>query len=187
MFTYAPEIQPYFLTDTAGLLRRPIETNVFLFQERSSRQFLRSYKRIQPKALELKFGAPNAMIISATVPGIDSTDIIRQHNYRRDSLIWWLSAPSVPDTLQLYLTYMATDDSLNILKPRTDTLKFNPYVDEKEGEKKQQDLANIGRNRSERQQAAPPSVKPKREAMDLKVTATPEKLPVNGILVKFPS
>lgn len=187
MFTYAPEIQPYFLTDTAGLLRRPIETNVFLFQERSSRQFLRSYKRIQPKALELKFGAPNAMIISATVPGIDSTDIIRQHNYRRDSLIWWLSAPSVPDTLQLYLTYMATDDSLNILKPKTDTLKFNPYVDEKEGEKKQQDLANIGRNRSERQQAAPPSVKPKREAMDLKVTATPEKLPVNGILVQFPS
>lgn len=186
MFTYAPEIQPYFLTDTAGLLRRPIETNVFLFKENSSRQFLRSYKRIQPRALELKFGAPNPVIISAAIPGMDSTHIVRQHNYRRDSLIWWLAAPSVPDTVQLYLTYIATDDSLNILKPRTDTLKFNPYVDEKAKEQEKQDLDNLGRNRSDRQQT-PPSVKQQKETMDLKVSAVPEKIPEDGVLVQFPS
>ncbi|HOG24836.1 MAG TPA: Ig-like domain-containing protein [Bacteroidales bacterium] len=185
MFTYAPEIQPYFLTDTAGLLRRPIEGNIFLFKEAGSRQSLRSYKRIQPRALELKFGAPNPVIISARIPGMDSTQIIRQHNYTRDSLIWWLAAPSVPDTVILHLTYMATVDSLNMLLPRTDTLRFTPYVDEKAASQ-EKDLSNTARGRTNKQQA-PPSVKQEKEVMDIKVSAVPDMIPEQGIQVRFKS
>ncbi|HNZ46507.1 MAG TPA: Ig-like domain-containing protein [Bacteroidales bacterium] len=185
MFTYAPEIQPYYLTDTAGLLRRPVEGNVFLFKEVSARQSLRDYKRIQPRALELKFGAPFPTIISAQIPGIDSTQIIRQHNYYRDSLVWWLAAPSVPDTVLLHLTYMATVDSLNKLLPRTDTLRFTPYVDEKAANR-EKDMAATGRGRGEKQQA-PPSVKPGREVMSINVSAVPERIPDQGIVVRFKS
>ena len=184
MFTYAPEIQPYFATDTAGLLRRPVEGNVFLFKESSSRQYLRSYNRIRTRALELKFGAPYPQIIKAVIPGMDSTQIIRQHNYYRDSLIWWLTAPSVPDTVLLHLTYMATDDSLNTLMPRTDTLRFAPFRDEEEeGQQAQANLNNLGR-RGERQQA-PPSVKPDRETMKIKVTVEPDVILSKGFTIKF--
>jgi hypothetical protein len=184
MFTYAPEIQPYFADDTAGLLRRPVEGNVFLFKEAGSRQYLRSYDRVRPRALELKFGAPNPRIIKAVIPGMDSTQIIRQHNYYRDSLIWWLAAPSVPDTVFLHLTYMATDDSLNTLIPRTDTLRFNPFkVKEEEGQQDAKNLNNLGR-RGERQQA-PPSVKPKRETMNIQVNVLPEVLMSKGFTVQF--
>ena len=186
MFTYAPEIQPYFLTDTAGLLRRPAETNVFLFRERSSRQFLKEYKRIQPRALELKFGTPLAEIIKAEIPGMDSTQIIRQHNYYRDSLVWWLNSPAVPDTVLLHLTYMATDDSLNTLVPRTDTLRFAPYADEEAAAQQQDNMNNLGRGRSERQQA-PPSVKPERDAMGINITVLPEIVNDKGFSVKFKS
>ncbi|MFA6651546.1 MAG: Ig-like domain-containing protein [Bacteroidales bacterium] len=184
MFTYAPEIQPYFAKDTAGLLRRPAEGNVFLFKEASSRQYLRSYDRIRPRALELKFGAPNPQILKAVIPGMDSTQIIRQHNYYRDSLIWWLAAPSVPDTVYLHLTYMATDDSLNTLMPRTDTLRFTPFQEkEEEGQQDANNLNNLGR-RGERQQA-PPSVKPKRETMNMKVDVVPDVLMSKGFTVNF--
>ena len=185
MFTYAPEIQPYFLKDTAGLLRRPLEGNIFLFKEAPSRQSLRGYKRIQPRALELKFGAPYPEIISARIPGMDSTQIIRQHNYTRDSLVWWLTAPSVPDTVLLHLTYMATVDSLNMLLLRTDTLRFTPYMDEKEANQ-EKGLANVGRGRTDRQQA-PPSVKPDREVMDIKISAVADLIQEQGILVRFKS
>lgn len=185
MFTYAPEIQPYFSTDTAGLLRRPLEGNVFLFKEVGSRQSLRGYKRIQPRALELKFGAPYPEIISARIPGMDSTQIIRQHNYSRDSLVWWLTAPSVPDTVLMHLTYLATDDSLNMLVPRTDTLRFTPYVDEKAASQ-EKELANTGRGRTDRQQA-PPSIKPEREVMDIKISALPDLIPEQGIRLRFKS
>ncbi|HBG54051.1 MAG TPA: hypothetical protein DDW70_07565, partial [Rikenellaceae bacterium] len=185
MFTYAPEIQPYFSTDTAGLLRRPLEGNVFLFKEVGSRQSLRGYKRIQPRALELKFGAPYPEIISARIPGMDSTQIIRQHNSSRDSLVWWLTAPSVPDTVLMHLTYLATDDSLNMLVPRTDTLRFTPYVDEKAASQ-EKELANTGRGRTDRQQA-PPSVKPEREVMDIKISALPDLIPEQGIRLRFKS
>jgi len=184
MFTYAPEIQPYFAEDTAGLLRRPVEGNVFLFKETGSRQYLRSYERIRPRALELKFGAPNPQILKAVIPGMDSSQIIRQHNYYRDSLIWWLAAPTVPDTVQLQLTYMATDDSLNTLVPRTDTLRFAPFRDEEEeGQQAQANLNNLGR-RGERQQA-PPSVKPQRDAMTIHVSVEPDVLMSKGFTVKF--
>ncbi len=183
MFTYAPEIQPYFAKDTAGLLRRPVEGNVFLFKEASSRQYLRSYKRVRPRALELKFGAPNPQIIKAVIPGMDSTEIIRQHNYYRDSLIWWLASPAVPDTVVLHLSYMATDDSLNMLMPRTDTLRFAPFSEEKEGDQAQDNMNNLAR-RGERQQA-PPSVKPERESMKLKVDVDPQIVMNEGFGVKF--
>ena len=184
MFTYAPEIQPYFAKDTAGLLRRPVEGNVFLFKEVPSRQYLRSYQRVRPRALELKFGSHDPQILKAVIPGMDSTQIIRQHNYYRDSLIWWLAAPSVPDTVVLHLTYMATVDSLNALMPRTDTLRFNPYQDkEEEGQQNANNLNNLGR-RGERQQA-PPSVKPQRETMKINVTIEPDVLKSKGFTVKF--
>lgn len=184
MFTYAAEIQPYFANDTAGLLRRPVEGNVFLFKEAGSRQYLRSYNRVRPRALELKFGAQNPQILKAVIPGMDSSQIIRQHNYYRDSLIWWLAAPSVPDTVFLHLTYMATDDSLKTLMPRTDTLRFNPFkVKEEEGQQDANNLNNLGR-RGERQQA-PPSVKPKRETMNIKVDVVPEVLISKGFTLKF--
>lgn len=180
MFTYAPEIQPYFDKDTVGLLRRPLETSIYLFKEKSTRQVLRSYTRLQPRAVALKFGAPKAQIISFSIPGIDSTEMICQSNYYQDSLIYWLNADKVKDTLQLMITYMATD-SLEQLTPRTDTLKLGPYIDPAKAKAQENNL-----DRSNQDKKAAPKA-PKRETLSYEIIATPEVVSYEGITIKFNS
>ena len=189
MFPYAPEIQPYFQNDTAGLLRRPIETGVYLFKERSTRQAIRNYERVRPRGLAIKFGAADPEILSVILPGIDSTEIIRQHNYYRDSIIYWITTAKIPDTLAMYLTYKATDDTLNKLISRTDTLKFIPYTDPEEV-KKEQDAASDappggGRGKAERGIKAPPSMKPDRKVLSYTSKVMPEVIQQEGILLTF--
>jgi hypothetical protein len=183
MFPYAPEIQPYFAKDTAGLLKRPLETNVFLFTEVPVRQVLSQYERTRPKTLQLVFSAPNVNILRTHIPGLDSTDIVQQHNYRRDSILLWLKAADVPDTVRLHLTYMATVDSLKILKPRTDTLRFLPFKEEK-ADQSTAKLENAGRGRADRQQA-PPSAKKEENYVELKTAVTPETVREKGFSLLF--
>jgi len=73
MFPYAPEIQPYFAKDTAGLLKRPLETTLFLFKEPATRQVLSHFERTRPRTLQLAFSAPGADIVQTSIPGMDST------------------------------------------------------------------------------------------------------------------
>lgn len=176
MYTYAPEIQPYYITDTIGLLRRPLETSVFTFKEHSKRQYLKTKERFQQRAVALKFGRPQAQIISAQFEGIDSTDFIRQRNFYNDSLIFWITAKNIPDTLRMHLSYMATDDSLNILVPKTDTIKLAPYVDPKAEE------ALKAQEKNEKDKKGAPGKK-EEEMMELKVTATPEIVSYQGITI----
>lgn len=201
MFTYAPEIQPYFLEDTAGLLRRPIETGIYSFKELSTRQVLRGKTRLQKRALEFKFGAPDARIDHIEIDGIDSTELIRQDNFLKDSIIYWITADKVPDTLNLRITYWRTNDSLLTLEPGTDTLRIDPYVEpeNKQGGQQGSQQSNPqgqqranpqsqgggGGNRSTQKQA--PSTQPKRETLSMKVSATPELIETNGITLTFNS
>lgn len=175
MFPYAPEIQPYFAKDTAGLLRRPVETNVFLFKEPATRQVLSQYERKEHRALLLTFSAPGSQILQARIPDMDSTHIIEQHNYPRDSILLWLAAPSVPDTVTLQLTYMATNDSLKTWVPRTDTLLFFPFKEEEPKE----DLQGP--------RQGPPSVKDKKNILEIEGKAVPEQIKEKGVLLKFAS
>lgn len=183
MFPYAPEIQPYFAKDTAGLLKRPLETTLFLFKEPATRQVLSHFERTRPRTLQLAFSAPGAEIVQTSIPGMDSTAIVAQHNYRRDTVLLWLTAATVPDTVRLHLTYMATNDSLKTLLPRTDTLRFLPL---KEEEKKDdlggQSVAD-GRGRFDRQ--PPPSARKEEDFMELKTNVLPEIIKDKGFSIRF--
>ncbi len=174
MFTYAPEIQPYYLEDTLGLMRRPVETGLYVFKELSTRQVLRSKTRLQHRALELKFGAPNARIDHIEIDGVDSKEILLQQNYNKDSIIYWIASPTVPDTLHIRLSYWKTNDSLLTLEPVTDTLKIDPYKAPQENKKPQD-------------QPQAPSTKPQREALKMSVNATPELIETKGIILTFSS
>ena len=120
-----PELIPVNMKDTPACLSRPAQLFLSMFKEVSQRQFLRAKERVSRRQMYLKFAAPYPQIDSLIIDGIPEEKIIKEYNFYRDSITIWINEQGgVHDTLRMRLTYMRTDDSLNILVPVTDTIRM---------------------------------------------------------------
>ncbi|HIZ86041.1 MAG TPA: Ig-like domain-containing protein [Candidatus Coprenecus stercoravium] len=165
-----PELAMLNMTDTLNCLSRPAQITLSLFKEVSQRQFLRNKARVSRRQMYLKFAAPYPQIDSLIIDGIPDDKLILEYNYYRDSVVIWINDQGpVPDTLSMRLSYMRTDDSLNILVPRTDTIRMvrpkGKMVENRWGE----------------------MVEEADTLAAFEVDATPENIDQNGIIIKFES
>ncbi|MFA7115988.1 MAG: Ig-like domain-containing protein [Bacteroidales bacterium] len=117
------ELSSISLKDTNTCLSRKSDIRLSLFKEISSRQYLKNSGRSAIRMMYLTFGTRYAKVNSITLKEIDSTSLIKQWNNTEDSLAIWINDQhKIPDTLHMYVKYLKTDDSLNVLKPVSDSL-----------------------------------------------------------------
>ena len=165
-----PELMQISMLDTAACLARPAQLSLSMFKELSQRQILRAKERVSRRQMYLKFAAPYPQVDSLIIDGIPDEELIKEYNFYRDSIVIWINEQGgVHDTLQMRLSYMKTDDSLNILVPVTDTIKMirpkGKMVENKRGE----------------------MVEEVDTVAAYKVDATPENIDQNGIIITFES
>ena len=165
-----PELMQISMLDTAACLARPAQLSLSMFKELSHRQILRAKERVSRRQMYLKFAAPYPQIDSLIIDGIPDEKLIKEYNFYRDSIVIWINEQGgVHDTLQMRLSYMKTDDSLNILVPVTDTIKMirpkGKMVENKRGD----------------------MVEEVDTVAAYKVDATPENIDQNGIIITFES
>jgi hypothetical protein len=125
-------------TDTVKLLARNYQWELCAFNENVGKQFLKEYTLTGARKLTLAFNQRHADVISFQVNGVDSSDFVKERNRFNDTLIYWITAPVVPDTMQAEITYMRTD-SLDMLSPFSTKLKFQKPKKEEEEETKSKD------------------------------------------------
>lgn len=165
-----PELAAVNMKDTLACLARPAQLTLSVFKEVAQRQLLRAKERVSRRQMYLKFSAPYPQIDSLILDGIPEDKLIKEYSYFKDSIIIWINDQGpIPDTLQMRLSYMKTDDSLNILVPVTDTIRMirpkGKMVENKWGEMvEQQDTLAA-----------------------YEVNATPENIDQNGIIITFES
>lgn len=165
-----PELLSFNMTDTAACLSRPAQLSLSMFKEVSQRQILRAKERVSRRQMYLKFSAPYPQIDSIIIDGIPDEKLIKEYNYYKDSIVIWINDQGpVADTLRMRLTYMKTDDSLNILVPQTDTIRMvrpkAKMVENRWGE----------------------MVEEVDTLAAYEVDATPENIDQNGIIITFES
>ena len=165
-----PELLSFNMTDTAACLSRPAQLSLSMFKEVSQRQILRAKERVSRRQMYLKFSAPYPQIDSIIIDGILDEKLIKEYNYYKDSIVIWINDQGpVADTLRMRLTYMKTDDSLNILVPQTDTIRMvrpkAKMVENRWGE----------------------MVEEVDTLAAYEVDATPENIDQNGIIITFES
>ncbi|CCY34852.1 lipoprotein [Alistipes sp. CAG:831] len=165
-----PELVPVMMTDTAACQARPTQISLSMFMEVSQRQLLRSRERVSRRQMYLKFAAPYPQIDSMILDGISPDKLILEHNFYQDSITIWINDQGpIPDTLQMRLSYMRTDDTLNILMPVTDTIKMirpkGKMVENRWGE----------------------MVEEADTLAAYEVDASPEKIDQDGIIIEFES
>jgi hypothetical protein len=135
-------------TDTAKLLARSYQWELCAFNEEVGKQFLKEHTLAGTRQLTLAFNQRHAAILSFQLNGVDSLDLIRERNRFNDTLIYWITAPVVPDTLQAEITYMRTD-SLDMLSPFSTKLKFQKPKKEEEETKSKKDKDKEGEEKKE--------------------------------------
>ena len=165
-----PELVTVMMTDTAACQARPTQISLSMFMEVSQRQLLRSRERVSRRQMYLKFAAPYPQIDSMILDGISPDKLILEHNFYQDSITIWINDQGpIPDTLQMRLSYMRTDDTLNILMPVTDTIKMirpkGKMVENRWGE----------------------MVEEADTLAAYEVDASPEKIDQDGIIIEFES
>ena len=165
-----PELVSVMMTDTAACQARPTQISLSMFMEVSQRQLLRSRERVSRRQMYLKFAAPYPQIDSMILDGISPDKLILEHNFYQDSITIWINDQGpIPDTLQMRLSYMRTDDTLNILMPVTDTIKMirpkGKMVENRWGE----------------------MVEEADTLAAYEVDASPEKIDQDGIIIEFES
>ena len=139
------QIKMMDMKDTVGCLSRPSQTDIYLFKEKLSNQYIESTGRISEKECYVKFRSENPQIDTFRIKGIFDDRIIRQFNPDGDSLTFWINDPkSVQDTLFLRINYMKTD-STGTLKPYGETFKLvKPFDKSKLKDSDKQDPTNSG-------------------------------------------
>ncbi len=99
-----------------------------LFNENTQKQFLSTYKRVAERKVELCFVRHYPEILSLKFDGIDSTQLMREQNFWKDTLSYWLTADSIPAGLVANITYMRPDTT-GVIAPFDATLKFEEWKD----------------------------------------------------------
>jgi hypothetical protein len=133
MVDYEKMLEVIEATDTVKLLARHYERELHAFNEEVGKQFLKEHTLTGARKLTLAFNRRHADIISFQLNGVDSSSLVKERNRFNDTIIYWITAPVVPDTLQAEITYIRTD-SLDMLSPFNTKLKFQKSKKEEEGE-----------------------------------------------------
>lgn len=166
----SPELKYYDPKDTTGCLSRPSEIELLLFQENSTIQFIRDYKRSSRRTLGLKFNAPDVIIDSLDIDGIEGKRLIKQYNITNDSLtIWIKGSQPIDDTLMLGIKYHKSD-STGKLVPQVEKLKMvAPF------EKKGKNRREGGEKQEER-----------KDLLKFQIYSDNKKVEQEGIQLEFP-
>jgi hypothetical protein len=121
----------------------PDDIELRLFQEKFERQYILRPERAQENRFTLRFNAPLDTLL-APVPlnftPAGSDWYVSQWTEEKRAINYWLTDSAVwkRDTLQIEITYPASD-SLNVLRPRTDTLSLSMRSRPAENKKKKKD------------------------------------------------
>ena len=116
------ELRSFNMKDTSACNARIADIELRMFQDYSTRQYILSKGRINPKMGYIRFAAANAQINSFRILGIDDTQIVTQFSPNKDSMNFWINESGVlPDSLMINLNYMKTD-SLSRLVPTNETV-----------------------------------------------------------------
>ncbi|MBR0313892.1 MAG: Ig-like domain-containing protein [Bacteroidales bacterium] len=141
-----PQIAMMNMKDTLACLSRPSQTDIYMFKEKLSSQYIESSGRISERECYIKFRAENPQIDTFRIRGIYDDRIIRQFDPKGDSLTFWINDPkATQDTLLLRINYMKSD-STGTLKPYGETIKLvKPFDKSKiKDAGKQQDPSKSG-------------------------------------------
>lgn len=141
-----PQIAMMNMKDTLACLSRPSQTDIYMFKEKLSNQYIESSGRISERECYIKFRAENPQIDTFRIRGIYDDRIIRQFDPKGDSLTFWINDPkATQDTLLLRINYMKSD-STGTLKPYGETIKLvKPFDKSKiKDAGKQQDPSKSG-------------------------------------------
>ena len=141
-----PQIAMMNMKDTLACLSRPSQTDIYMFKEKISNQYIESSGRISERECYIKFRAENPQIDTFRIRGIYDDRIIRQFDPKGDSLTVWINDPkATQDTLLLRINYMKSD-STGTLKPYGETIKLvKPFDKSKiKDAGKQQDPSKSG-------------------------------------------
>ena len=96
-----------------------------MFKEYTSKQILMNRERLSRRQMYITFSSPKPQVDSIYIEGIPHEKLLFEYNLDRDSIIIWINEQGpVKDTLKLMVDYMKTDDTLNILVPRSDTFRM---------------------------------------------------------------
>ncbi|OFY45069.1 MAG: hypothetical protein A2X18_14125 [Bacteroidetes bacterium GWF2_40_14] len=115
------------MKDTSKALARPFQTEMYLFREASQKQYIKDKKRPQRKMAFVTFAAPYVKIDSMGFRGYDSTQIIKQFNITRDSLVLWIKdSLIVSDTLMFDIKYYKSDSLSNLVVSRESLMLVAP-------------------------------------------------------------
>jgi hypothetical protein len=143
-------------TDTARLLSRGYQRELYAFNEDVGKQFLKEHTLTGTRKLTLAFNRRHADIIDFCVNGVDLPDLVKERSRFNDTLIYWITSSVVPDTLSAEITYIRTD-SLDVLSPFSTKLKFQkPKKEEEEKEEKKNDKDKEGEE--EKKETLTPSI-----------------------------
>jgi len=115
--------------DTAALEARFFERFLYASKENVNRQYLADYPQLGARQFRLAFNQRHPEILSFTINDIDSTGYVVERSRFGDTLTYWLTAPTLPDTLRATINYMRTD-SLDELSPTEALLRFSMKKEE---------------------------------------------------------
>ena len=118
------ELMSFNVKDTANCIARKSDLQLYLFRETPTRQVIKQSERPHDRMFYLSFTAPYPQIDTITIPGIMKEELVRQANTTGDSIVFWINRQTTPDTLQLYVHYRKTNDSLKTLVEAIDTLRM---------------------------------------------------------------
>lgn len=104
------ELKGFDMKDTLGCEKRVSDINLSIFKEFFSKQFIKNKGLGDTKRGFIKFGAPDVVINSFQITGVDSTDIITWFTPTRDSMDFWINNNQVlPDSVLVAIEYLKTD------------------------------------------------------------------------------
>ena len=169
-----PQLGIYDMKDTLACMSRPSEIELVMFPEKTTKQYIRDYKRVSERGSYIKFGAPNVQIDSFSIKGIKSSRVLQQLNATKDSLCFWIKDGSmIDDTLFVGIKYLKSD-SLNNLVPTAENLKFI-LPKALRNKDKSNDRSKQDNNEKKR-----------KDLVELSLIATPETLDQDGFVLEFP-
>jgi hypothetical protein len=164
---YKTLLTPIDPKDTLHLLARPYEWELHASAEKVGKQFLKDQELTGKRQISLVFSQPHAIIDSLLIKDIAATDMVVERNRFSDTLIYWITAAVLPDTLSASITYHRTD-SLDLLSPYTTPLKLQLKKEEKKDDKK--------KDKEEKEPKLVPDI-----------SYSAEIIMKKGVLLKFPT
>ncbi|MDR3350261.1 MAG: Ig-like domain-containing protein [Prevotellaceae bacterium] len=95
--------------DTAALEARPVERVLLISAENVRKQFLLEYPQLEKRKFQLIFNQRYPEITCFQIDGVEDADCVIEYSRFRDTLTYWLTGATVPDTLRASIEYFKTD------------------------------------------------------------------------------